>query len=114
MKKAIASSLCSAFVIPGLGQIINADLKKGIALLCTVFFLFIIGIIRLVRLVNDVFRSGGVAPSSTEVLHRLKAEDFSLLYGITAAFALLWLYSVVDAFLKGRKMDQMAAENHEA
>jgi hypothetical protein len=33
MQKAIMSPLCSGLVIPGLGQIINQDLKKGIIIL---------------------------------------------------------------------------------
>ncbi len=109
MKKAIASPLCSAFIIPGLGQIINADLKKGIILLCMVFLMFIFGVIKLVRLIHTVFSSGEIAPSTTEILNRLRAEDFSVLWYLLLAFAILWFYSVVDAFLKGRKIDRVEA-----
>ncbi|MFP4086319.1 MAG: hypothetical protein ACLFUL_05955 [Desulfobacteraceae bacterium] len=109
MKKAIASPLCSAFVIPGLGQIINADLKKGIILLCGVFLLFVLGIIKLVRLIHAVFPPAEISSAPPEILNRLRAEDLSVLWYILAAFAILWLYSVIDAFWKGRKMDHIEA-----
>ena len=33
MKKAVIASLCSAFIIPGLGQILNNNIKKGLVIL---------------------------------------------------------------------------------
>ena len=110
MKKAIASPLCSAFIIPGLGQIVNGDTKKGIIMLGSIFVLFIFAIIRLVRLVQTVFQSGDTHPSSTEILNRLQLEDFSMLAVLLAVFAVVWLYSVIDALLKGRRVDRLATE----
>ncbi len=110
MKKAIASPLCSAFIIPGLGQILNGDMKKGLVVLGSVFVLFIFAIIRLVRLVQTVFQSGKTHPSSAEILHRLHLEDFSTLAFLLAVFAVIWLYSVIDALLKGRQVDRSSAE----
>jgi hypothetical protein len=109
MKKAIASPLCSAFIIPGLGQILNGDLKKGLMVLGGVFVLFIFAIIRLVRLVQAVFRVGDIPPSTHEILHRLQMEDFSILIFLLVAFGILWLYSVVDAFLRGQTADRLDA-----
>ena len=108
MKKAFVSPLCSALVIPGLGQIVNQDLRKGLLLLGSVFLLFIAGIIKLVRLVNAVFRPGEANLADPEiVIARLWENDPSILWYLLAAFASLWLYSVVDAYLKGRKLDQL-------
>ncbi|MFH1292573.1 MAG: hypothetical protein ABIJ44_00415 [Pseudomonadota bacterium] len=39
-------------------------------------------------------------------MDRLKAADFSALWYLLVAFALIWLYSVLDAYLTGRKLDQ--------
>jgi len=75
-----------------------------------VFILFIFAIIRLVRLVQAVFTVGDVPPSSSEILHRLQVEDFSTLGFLLVAFGSLWLYSVIDAFLRGQRADRMEAD----
>jgi len=112
MKKAVVSPLCSGFVIPGLGQIINQDLKKGIIILAAVFLLFVMGIIKLVYLINAVFRTGSVDLSDPEmIMARLRAEDPSTLWFMAAVFVLIWFFSVVDAYRKGRKIDNSEKGN---
>ncbi len=107
MKKAIASPLCSAFVIPGLGQILNGEVKKGLLLLGGVFLLFITGIIQMVQLIKAIFQPGaGKTPGPDEIVARIRAEDLTLLWVILAIFAVLWLYAVIDAWANGRKMDR--------
>jgi len=108
MKKAVVSPLCSGLVIPGLGQIINQDLKKGIIILAAVFLLFVMGIIKLVYLINAVFRTGSVDLSDPEmIMAKLRAEDPSMLWFMAAVFVIIWFFSVVDAYLKGRKIDSV-------
>ncbi|MBL7202850.1 MAG: hypothetical protein ISS63_00785 [Desulfobacteraceae bacterium] len=108
MKKAVVSPLCSGLVIPGLGQIINQDLKKGIILLAAVFLLFVMGIIKLVRLIHAVFRTGRVDLSDPEmIMAKLRAEDPSILWYMAAAFVIIWFFSVLDAYLRGRKIDSV-------
>ncbi|MCG6877867.1 MAG: hypothetical protein LJE96_01725 [Deltaproteobacteria bacterium] len=110
MQKSIMSPLCSGLVIPGLGQIINQDLKKGIIILGVVFALFIAGIIRLLQIVQNVFRSGYTDISDPNALMaRLGAEDPAMLWILGVAFAAIWVYAVVDAYVGGRKMDQREA-----
>ena len=110
MQKALISPLCSGLVIPGLGQIINQELKKGIIVLCAVFVLFVAGIIRLLQIIHSVFRSGHTDLSDPQALMvRLGAEDSTLLWFLGVAFVILWVYAVVDAFMGGRKMDQLEA-----
>ncbi|MBC8420243.1 MAG: hypothetical protein KJ573_00950 [Proteobacteria bacterium] len=107
MKKAIVSPLCSALIIPGLGQIINQDLKKGIILLGMVFLLFVAGTIKLIRLINSLFKSGTIDLSDSEtIISRLRAEDPTLFWYMGAAFAIIWFYSVLDAYVGGKKIDQ--------
>lgn len=106
MKKAIASPLCSAFVIPGLGQVLNKEVKKGLLLLGGVFLLFIAGIIKMVQLIKAIIEPGNLETTDPDqIMARIRAEDLTMLWVILALFAALWLYSVVDAFLKGRKID---------
>lgn len=108
MKKAVVSPLCSGLVIPGLGQIINQDFKKGIILLSAVFLLFVMGIIKLVRLIDTVFRTGSVDLSNPEmIMAKLRAEDPSILWYMAAAFVIIWFFSVLDAYLRGRKIDSV-------
>ena len=110
MQKAILSPLCSGLVIPGLGQIINQDLKKGIIILCVAFALFVAGIVRLLQIIHSVFRSGHTDLSDSQVLMaRLGAEDPTMLWVLGVAFAILWIYAVVDAYRGGRKVDQLDA-----
>jgi hypothetical protein len=113
MQKAILSPICSGLVIPGLGQIINQDLKKGIIILCAVFTLFVAGIIRLLQIINSVFRSGHTDLSDPQsLMTRLGAEDMTMLWFLGVAFAILWIYAVADAYVGGRKMDQLENGDH--
>ena len=113
MQKAIMSPLCSGLVIPGLGQIINQDLKKGIIILCTVFALFVAGIIRLLQIIHSVFRSGYTDLSDPQALMaRLGAEGTTMLWCLGVAFTILWIYAVVDAYVGGRRMDQLENGDH--
>ena len=114
MKKALLSPLCSAFVIPGLGQIINQHLKKGSCILFAVFILFVAGIVILIRLINAVQKAETINPShSPYLIDRLRAADYSAFWYLLVAFGLIWLYSVLDAFLTGKKLDQNGKGGHE-
>ena len=107
MKKAALSPICSAFVIPGLGQILNQHLKKGVFILATVFVLFVASIVKLYQIMNTLFMSArGDNPGSLSIMERIEAEDLTVLWLLLAAFTTLWLYSVIDAFLAGRKIDR--------
>jgi TM2 domain-containing membrane protein YozV len=107
MRKAIFAPLCSAFVIPGLGQIINKELKKGICMLLSVFFLFIIGTVKLSLLISAMLKDPKANPASQNaIVEQLQSHGLSGLRYIILAFGLLWIYSVLDAFWKGRKLDQ--------
>jgi len=112
MKKAIASTLCSAFVIPGLGQVINQDLKKGVCILAAVFVLFLSGLIAMYLRIDSLIETEDIpATDLTVIVDHLRKADFSLLWFLVAAFVSLWLYSVVDAFVRGRKLDQTGERN---
>lgn len=112
MKKAILSTLSSAFVIPGLGQVINQDLKKGGCILSAVFVLFLTGVITIYLRINSILKAEeSTSTDFTVIVDTLRNADFSLLWYQLAAFVSIWLYSVVDAFLKGRKLDQLRERN---
>jgi hypothetical protein len=107
MKKTILAPLSSALVIPGLGQVINHDLKKGIALLGTAFVLLVIGAVKFFQLLSGALETGWADPSKQAFLiDQLKTQDLSLMKWVSGAFLLIWTYSVIDAFLRGKKLDR--------
>jgi len=112
MKKYILSPLCSAFVIPGLGQIINQDLKKGLTILALVFALFIGGSVKLVFMIESIMNRGGAGPPQPgDVMERLQGEGFTLLWLLIIIFAVVWIYSVLDAFWTGKRLDGQEGGN---
>ncbi|MFH1240999.1 MAG: hypothetical protein V1689_01435 [Pseudomonadota bacterium] len=107
MKKAIISPLCSAFVIPGLGQVLNQHLKKGAFILVAVFIIFITGAIKLFRMLSTALAGIDIrSPDTSVIMDRLKAEDPFFLWCLVIALGILWIYSVLDAFLCGREIDE--------
>ena len=106
MKKAILSSLCSAFVIPGLGQILNHEIKKGLLLLSAVFILFVGGCIKLAFIVTSIMDSpSSMGGDPQKFLQAIEAENLGSFWILVALFAVIWIYSVIDAFLSGRRLE---------
>ncbi len=113
MKKAILSPLCSALVIPGLGQVLNQHLKKGVLILVAVFIIFVLGVIILYGILNTALAGIDLRnPDTSLIMDRLIAENPSVLWGLTISLGILWLYSVVDAYLSGRKIDRLGGGDH--
>ena len=111
MKKSVSAPLCSALIIPGLGQIINQDIKKGLALLAAVFILFIIGVVKLYLILSDAFQSAAAQELTAEaVLRNARSADFTSVWIVAALFILAWAYAVVDAYLVGRRADAAAGD----
>lgn len=112
MKKYILSPLCSAFVVPGLGQIVNHHLKKGLFLLAIVFILFVAGTVKLSLLLKSLLTGWDMNQLHASVIvERLQGEDFSLLWVLGIIFSIIWSYSVLDAFWTGRKMESLNDDN---
>jgi TM2 domain-containing membrane protein YozV len=108
MKKAILSPLCSALVIPGLGQVMNQHIKKGVIMLAAVFVFLVAFTVQMYRIITAVMKSGAIKTGDPFlILDKIKAENYSTLYLLLAAFCVLWIYSIVDAFLGGRKADNL-------
>jgi hypothetical protein len=96
MKKSIAAPLCSGLVIPGLGQIINRQIKKGLILLGLVFVLFIAGAVKFAFIITSLTAAHDLQEASQKLI--VNGTDLSIFAGIAIAFLVLWIYSVVDAF----------------
>ena len=115
MKKIILSPLCSAFVIPGLGQVINRHLKKGVCILVAVFIIFLAGVIILYLSTNAVMRKSQMLSfDSVELADKFMSENLSNLWYLLAALSIVWIYSVLDAFWAGKKIDQLISGKNNA
>ncbi len=106
MRQSILAPLCSALVIPGLGQILNQQLKKGIYILGAVFVLFIIGVYKLAQMAYGLLGQMETRSDPQSVIDQLGGEDTLTLCILLGAFAMLWIYSVLDACLVGLKIDR--------
>ena len=109
MKKYIFSPLCSGLLIPGLGQILNNELKKGLLLLGAVFILFVVGTIRLAFLIKFLL-SQSPTTDAMVIMENIKGQTLLSLWILAGLFALIWLYSVVDAFRTGRRLESRKGE----
>ena len=108
MKKAVLAPLCSALVIPGLGQVINQHIKKGLILLAVDFVFIIAFTIEIYQIISEVVASGVLNDNEPGmIMERIMAGDHTPLVFLSAAFGVLWIYSIVDAFLGGIKADKL-------
>jgi hypothetical protein len=108
MKKAILSPLCSGLVIPGLGQVVNQQVKKGVTMLAVIFVLLALFTVHMYRIITAVIQSGAVKTNDPAVImDKFAAQDLSGLWLLLGSFCVLWVYSVIDAFLGGRKADKL-------
>ncbi len=106
MKKYILASLCSLFIVPGLGQIINQNLKKGLCILSVVFILFVAGTIKLFFVLRSVLTHANAGRLNTgSIAEQLQGKDLVVLWVLLGLFAVVWIYSVLDAFWTGKRME---------
>ena len=106
MKKYILASLCSALIVPGLGQIINQSLKKGLCILSVVFILFVVGTIKLFFVLRSALTHANAGRLNTgPIAEQLQGKDLVVLWGLLGLFAVVWVYSVLDAFQTGKRME---------
>jgi len=96
MKKSITAPLCSGLVIPGLGQIVNQQIRKGVILMGLVFLLFVAGAVKLAFILRSLTRSADLVKALPAEM--VRESDLLFLAALLTAFAILWVYSVVDAF----------------
>ena len=109
MKAYVLPTLCSAFVVPGLGQVMNGQIKKGLIIMAFVFVTVVAVTLKLAFMVNTLFKQRELSPSTIQKF--LGEQDYTILLSLVVVFAIIWVYSVIDAFLTGRKQIRQAG-NH--
>ena len=89
MKKYILSPICSALVIPGMGQILNSQIKKGVVLLASVFLIFISGTIKLALIISSLLNENEIESPDIEVIvQKLQEMDLSSIWLLIILFSI--------------------------
>jgi hypothetical protein len=109
MKQTLLAPLLSAFILPGMGQIVNKDYRKGGLLIAGVSLLFLALFIMIVIDLNRVIRTlpGDVfeknPPSFSFIAETLSRQSHPGLYLFLLLLGLVWAYSIWDAYTVARK-----------
>ena len=111
MKHIILAPLLSAFVLPGLGQVVNGQIRKAGLLIAAVSVLFLALFFKVLYDLNKFFLSlppevyGKNSPSLSSAAQTLSHQDNKLLIFLVLLLAGIWVYGVWDAFSVARKKD---------
>lgn len=109
MKQYILSILCSALVVPGLGQVLNRQVKKGVLIMGIVFIFTIAGIIKLADIIIKLIPQLNPDEITGEIIaERLGEADFSVIWFILIVLLVIWLYSICDAYVVGKRLENGA------
>jgi TM2 domain-containing membrane protein YozV len=110
MKKKIVAPFLSAFIIPGLGQLVNGQIAKGSMLLGGVTILFALIVF---KVLFDITKALNTIPDprwgpelAEQVAMALARQSHTVLFLLVLAFGCLWAYSVVDGYRTGKKLDE--------
>ena len=112
---AIKAPLASAFVLPGMGQVINRQPAKAVVLILGAGLFFAAGVFLVLREVSRAIMQPAVSQAAegqkwralSEQLHSQGAE---WLWILAAVWLALWCYGVVDALIWGRRIDAAAKQ----
>ena len=106
MKQYILSILCSALVVPGLGQVLNRQVKKGVIIMVIAFIFTIGGIIKLADIIIKLVPQLNPDEITGEIIaEKLGEVDFSTIWYILIVLLVIWLYSICDAYVIGKRLE---------
>jgi hypothetical protein len=109
MKNIFMAPLLSAFVLPGLGQVINGQVRKAGLLIAAVTILFLTLFVKLLYDLNKFFLSlppesyGKNSPTLSTAAQTLSRQDNSLVTILGLLLTGVWVYGIWDAFSVARK-----------
>jgi TM2 domain-containing membrane protein YozV len=107
MKKYVLAPLCSAVLVPGMGQVINQHRKKGLILMGIVFLLLIAATLEFFKMIQPILDPLEWSQSGLSgAMRQMQAGDSSRLGIILILFLILWLYSIIDALIYGLKLEK--------
>lgn len=108
MKRSVLAPICSAFIIPGAGQVINRQLGKGLALIGATTVIILVLVVKIIMDLSNVMsripldKIGGdeMAPL---IIEGMRGRNMTTLLIIVLIGFALWVYGIVDAYINGRK-----------
>ncbi len=111
MKRTFLAPLLSAFILPGLGQVVNGQVRKAGLLIAAASLLFLTLFIKIIYDLNKVYWTvalqspSGETPSLAAVAQRLSGQDKTALFTLLFLLLGLWVYGVWDAFWSARRLE---------
>jgi hypothetical protein len=115
MKHIFLAPLLSAFVLPGLGQILNRQYRKAGVLIAAISVLFLALFIKVLIDFNRVLLSlpaetwGENTRLFSTVAQTLSGRDKTWLLSLVLLLLGIWVYGVWDAFSVARKSEKSGA-----
>ncbi|MEW6263771.1 MAG: hypothetical protein AB1641_11915 [Thermodesulfobacteriota bacterium] len=109
MNRRILAPLCSAFVLPGLGQIVNRQIGKGVIMIMAVSLIFLAVVLKVFMDLSAVMgqlMGPDLTLSDDKLplfLAGLRARNLTPLFILLILGFALWAYSVIDAYVYSRK-----------
>lgn len=109
MKDYIKAPLLSGLVLPGLGQVVNQQIIKGLVLMALITVIFLILLVKVFVDLSAVMTEA-VGPdlvlgpdAVSRIVAGMRERNLNLLYFLGGLGSSIWAYSVIDAFLTGRR-----------
>lgn len=111
MKISTRAALRSGLILPGLGQIYTGSRKKGYAVAAAISLMVLLLGVRLFRLVYGILigehgPEGMIFRLNEDTLSAIHSMAYSKNLWLVALIIGLWIYSIIDAWLLGRKWDR--------
>lgn len=106
MKLNVKAALLSAFVLPGLGQVVRGERVKGLILIALANIFLLAALVLVLKGMGPVLLeaklAGGADPNAVS---RKLAAGAPAARALLACFAALWCFAVVDALVDRRNGD---------
>ncbi|MBI4775048.1 MAG: hypothetical protein HY788_12875 [Deltaproteobacteria bacterium] len=114
MKRRLISPLVSGLVLPGTGQVLNRQPIKGIALIAGTTVLFLLILMKVLVDLNRVFQTTPDLSPDPQIIQKLASamseQDHTYLMVLVILLLCVWIFSIVDAYIHGKRLDDMNNE----
>ena len=114
MKRRLISPLVSGLVLPGTGQVLNRQPIKGIALIASTTVLFLLILLKVLVDLNRAFQTiPDLRPDPRiikELANVMAQQDHFYLSVLVSILLCVWIFSIVDAYIHGKRLDGMDDE----
>ena len=118
MTKAVKGALLSGLVLPGLGQIVLKQYRRGVVLMLTVLVGIAVIIVKAVQQAVKIFDSlvstGDVIDAdaiSLAVSQSTALSDSVFFNLLQIVIVICWIYGIIDAYKIGKQQDLNPAES---